>query len=265
MTNQDVFGTGFKVVPPGEPGVSEGIGCYRSVTLTSADGTQTLTMPLTAQSGNRQALFCVGFRLTPETGNLVACTMKFTINNGQTAEFQIGIEDITLNGYSASRIRPVSDFGMSPQLATYVTVGALQTIGEVLYYKDTNYGSKQIQPGVVYFFTANLTVDESGNGLSEFSHISLNGKKLLHDTHCAFTAGSGGLPITTTSDTINITLSVTGAIPIKIDLFNVYGAAFATPTGTDGTEYTEPLVNYNDWGAPTLDNGRMYYTANPEI
>ena len=256
MTNQDVFGTGFKVVPPGEPEVSEGIGCYRSVTLNSSDGAQTIGLAvLQPVVDPQQAVFNVGFRLTPETGNLVACTLYFIVQTGGVrCALHIAIEDIALNGYTASRIKPGAN---QTDYATHMSLSG-ETTGYNIMYSGVNYGSKQIQPGVEYVISGNIVKNDFAN-----SHISINGKKLLNGTHV--TESTAGMGYAVTSEQLIIVVTPMEAVPIKFDFFNVYGAAFATPTGTDGTEYTEPLVNYNDWGAPTPDNGRMYYTANPEI
>lgn len=258
MVNQDLYSTNAKIIGGGmggeEPEPGSNVLNYRSCTLAPTDGAQTIYMDV-AESARvvnpQQATFCFGFRLTPESGNLVSSSLYFIIQTGGfRCSFNLSIENIDLNGFLASRIRAGIN---QTDYATHMTISD-ETTGYNIMYSDINFSSKQIQPGVVYWITGNIVK----NNFS-LSHISINGEKLLNGTHVIESAT--GLGYATPSEQIIIVITPTEAIPVKFDLFNIYGAVFATPTGTDGTELMEPLVNYNDWGTPTPEDGRMYHTS----
>jgi hypothetical protein len=261
MVNHDIFGSILPTDSTGGGGGNEpgsNVGHYRTVTQSISDGDQSWNIPLAAPITNiQQATFAFGLRLTPETGNLCASQFGFVIDTmGVRANFYVAIEDIALNSYSASRVKasPTRE-GLGTQIELSSATG-----GYTLLYSDINFDSHQVQPGVVYWFSANIVFDDLA-----MSNICLNGKPLLNGTHCTALTGGYGWGPGDGDNKILVSRKVFGSIPIKIDLFNVYGAVFDTPTGTDGTEFTEPMVNYNDWGTPTMEDGRIYYTSTPNM
>jgi hypothetical protein len=264
MTNHDIIGSMIlkSAEPEPEPEPGAGVGHFkRFVVAPETIATYSAYSTFTPFPNLKQATFAIGFRVTPDIGTGIPFRMRLETYDSATnrgAGFSFGTEVIDLNGFVSNRIiANTDDVSYGFPTGCYIKTGAYSATG--VQYFDINFASKQIQPGVVYWMEFTCRDDVSTDFASGNSCIRMNGKKF--GQHNVQILGGGDYNDKMVFNFYNDNT----AAAMQVDIFNILGSFSDVITGTDGMELTEPLVNYNDWGTPTAENGRFHTPLDPSV